>query len=1174
MGYKLSFFVLLLCSLLRGFSQNIGIGTATPNASAKLDIFATDKGLLLPRVALTATNIASPVTSPVTALLIFNTATAGAGATAVSPGFYYWDSAQWLRFSTTDNDMQDLALTGNILSLTNDATTVDLSPYLDNTDAQSLAFNVGTGDLSISGGNTVNIPQVTDTDDQTLTLNAGTNVLAIDNGNNVNLTPYLDNTDGQTLSFNSGTGVLNISGGNSVTLPVVTDTDDQTLSISGNQLTIIDGNTVTLPDNDIQDLSLTGNTLSLTNDATTVNLSPYLDNTDGQTLSYNNLTGTLNISSGNSVIIPVVTDTDDQTLSYNAVTGDLTIVDGNTVSLAPLLNNDWHILGNSSTNPAINFVGTTNNVALRFRTNNILSGEIDPINGGTFFGYQTGLVNAGIRNTFLGANVGTTNGAGVENTAVGYNSLTSNTSGNGNTAVGAGSMQANSTGYFNTAVGTGALIVNTSGYSNVANGLFSMVSNTTGSENTAVGFGSLSSNLAGIDNVALGYSALAANSTNRNVAIGAFSMLSSVTGQENVAIGFFAMRNANGGGQNVGIGPNALRENTASGNVAIGNNAMLVNTSGTANVAIGGGAMQLSILSTSNTAVGMNTLQNNVTAGRNVAIGASALQNQSFSNGGVIWSSNNIAIGYQALINNQPTSTVNGINNVAIGSNALDANTTGNRNIAIGTDAIGALTSGTSNVAVGRDALSSITTTSQNTAIGTEALKLNVGGINNTAIGHQALGNGNAGGENTAVGMNALFNNTVSTNTAVGKEAGFSTLTGAGNVFLGYQAGYNELTSNKLYIDNSNTASPLIYGDFATDRVAIGANNPSHKLYINGGPTWTTNTWTGSVQLNTASAIGWNSNGTYAYGMGNTTNGFYVWNTTDALGTVAAPATYRMIIHNNGYTAIGANLGGAYVPTAPLHVDGFSNSGVGNFAFYAYNGAVNTGISNGLTDISIYATNRIRASEFNAFSDARIKNIHSLSIQAKDLETLMQIEVTNYSHKDIAAKGNNFKKGFIAQQIETVFPEAVTKSIDFIPNIYAKAATVVMTHDEVVISMENNHDLQVGDKVRLITDNAKQDVLVKSIVDSKTFTFKKIEGLTEHVFVYGKEVPDFRAVDYDRIFTLNVSATQALLKRVEVLEKENHELQQDKEETEAAIQSLIQRVNNLEGNNVIFTDKN
>lgn len=80
-------------------AQNVGIGTNTPNASAKLDIVDANRGLLIPRVALTATNAATPITSPSTSLLVYNTATAGTAPNNVTPGFYYWSGTAWVRFA-------------------------------------------------------------------------------------------------------------------------------------------------------------------------------------------------------------------------------------------------------------------------------------------------------------------------------------------------------------------------------------------------------------------------------------------------------------------------------------------------------------------------------------------------------------------------------------------------------------------------------------------------------------------------------------------------------------------------------------------------------------------------------------------------------------------------------------------------------------------------------------------------------------------------------------------------------------------------------------------------------------------------------------------------------------------------------------------------------------------
>src|SRR5207253_1928575 len=68
------------------------------NASALLDVSNTggsNLGVLLPQVALTATNAAAPVSSPATGLVVYNTATTTNSPYNVSPGYYYWDGAKW-----------------------------------------------------------------------------------------------------------------------------------------------------------------------------------------------------------------------------------------------------------------------------------------------------------------------------------------------------------------------------------------------------------------------------------------------------------------------------------------------------------------------------------------------------------------------------------------------------------------------------------------------------------------------------------------------------------------------------------------------------------------------------------------------------------------------------------------------------------------------------------------------------------------------------------------------------------------------------------------------------------------------------------------------------------------------------------------------------------------------
>ena len=84
--------ILLLIISVGMFAQNnIGIGTTTPNASAMLDITATDMGLLIPRVTLNDASTAAPITSPAEGLLIYNYNGTEAH------GFWYWDGTQWVQ---------------------------------------------------------------------------------------------------------------------------------------------------------------------------------------------------------------------------------------------------------------------------------------------------------------------------------------------------------------------------------------------------------------------------------------------------------------------------------------------------------------------------------------------------------------------------------------------------------------------------------------------------------------------------------------------------------------------------------------------------------------------------------------------------------------------------------------------------------------------------------------------------------------------------------------------------------------------------------------------------------------------------------------------------------------------------------------------------------------------
>jgi hypothetical protein len=177
---------------------------------------------------------------------------------------------------------------------------------------------------------------------------SGTNIL----GDGTSGTPLIvvDNdtsatNEFQDITFNStDSNRIDISNGSGIYLSPIPPLLNQVLTWNGGgwiaQTPV--GNT------DNQDLQLLGNTLSLTNDGTPVDLTPFMDNTDAQILVYNSATQNLSITNGNAVTL-VVDDADNNpTNEYNSSFGvnggNLELVDGGntfTVPLSSLADGDW-----------------------------------------------------------------------------------------------------------------------------------------------------------------------------------------------------------------------------------------------------------------------------------------------------------------------------------------------------------------------------------------------------------------------------------------------------------------------------------------------------------------------------------------------------------------------------------------------------------------------------------------------------------------------------------------------------------------------------------------------------------------------------------------------------------------------------------------------------------------
>ena len=311
-----------------------------------------------------------------------------------------------------------------------------------------------------------------------------------------------------------------------------------------------------------------------------------------------------------------------------------------------------------------------------------------------------------------------------------------------------------------------------------------------------------------------------------------------------------------------------VQTSTGYGNTAAGVGVLFSLTTGNANTAFGTTALQSDISGNNNTAVGWGVLFSNVLGSDNTALGAHALvsspgsQNTAVGSG-AMWQetptqalgNGNVAVGFLAgyevggvsqdtAIGNQALTRDTAGYNTAVGTYAMNSNTSGQFNTAVGADALLQNATGGYNTAVGSGALSTNTasfnsgfgtnalivnsTGGANTALGNSSLEANTTGSNNTASGSNALYANQIGNNNTADGDNALEYTTGSNSTAVGANALAAATTGSGNIGLGYQAGMN-LTTGSSNIEIGNEGASV-----DSKVIRIGTEGIQKKAFVAG----------------------------------------------------------------------------------------------------------------------------------------------------------------------------------------------------------------------------------------------------------------------------------------------------------------------------------------------------
>jgi hypothetical protein len=252
------------------------------------------------------------------------------------------------------NDMSSNAITSNANLMTTNVNNILASANIVN----SISNTITAGNQLVTSVNgvastpvTLPLSLLTEVDgsitNELQTLSQSGNTITLSSGGGSFTLPTFTDTDAQSLALSGN--VLSISNGNSVTLPnfVDTDTDGQNLTLTGNVLSISNGNSVTLPVDVPQTLSQSGNTITLSNGGGSFNL-PTTSVTAGTNVTVTGM--------GTATSPYVVSANDTSIYANNGIINQATTISGNRV-VDMNNSNIWFNTANSTSNGKI-YIGS------------------------------------------------------------------------------------------------------------------------------------------------------------------------------------------------------------------------------------------------------------------------------------------------------------------------------------------------------------------------------------------------------------------------------------------------------------------------------------------------------------------------------------------------------------------------------------------------------------------------------------------------------------------------------------------------------------------------------------------------------------------------------------------------------------------------------------------------
>jgi trimeric autotransporter adhesin len=549
--------------------------------------------------------------------------------------------------------------------------------------------------------------------------------------------------------------------------------------------------------------------------------------------------------------------------------------------------------------------------------------------------------------------------------------------------------------------------------------------------NTNLGFGFnagllLSSTSNATFNTIIGSFSGQKNISNNNTFIGAYAGQNNTSGGGsilppgnggNTFIGAFAGRNNTIGHSNAFFGSNAGNTNTSgSYNVFFGATVAFSNTTGSNNVAIGGySALGANTIGSFNVALGAYALTSNSTTNYNTAIGSAALYSTTGSNNLGLGAnslynsstgSNNVGIGYDAgrFISDGVTSNINVDQSVYIGGlTKSNVNNTTNQ-IVIGYNATGI---GTNSVVLGNDSIVR-TALKGNVLIGTTTdagYKLDVNGtariqtstISPTFSGNTLSSTGLYGSSILNAGDPNGLINIRGGNTRGGSS--YLDFIRASNDTVGTINGSKTIRINNIgsmeFINDAYSSTIFSLGDngangFPRPASTVSNDATSNYLYFNSNASQIYDDGNMHIHSRSANQSLWI----------NTNNGAII------LGNQSSVS--------GGFAASSIIMGSSTTIKAYTNIYGSKTYTIGSYGFLSTGGA-GTGVGT-TAPYSLYCDNRIEASEFDATSDERMKNIQGGIELSEAIKLVTTIKPIKYTWKRGEDKG--LKTGYSAQQVE------------------------------------------------------------------------------------------------------------------------------------------------------------